>query len=137
MSSFAALASALAVGVIAGCTSDTFTAGDGGDAAAACPDEHGEYSVAFTGAGCKVATGPNVCVAQTGCSLTIGVGASIGSVTVDATGSFDGAQIQQGPDTRTGCTGTWGGSGIAIDCGGTGTSQSCVATLTRTSLTCN
>ena len=39
-----------------------------------------------------------------------------------------------------GCTGSWSSttSNLTIDCGGTGTSQSCVVTLTRTSkASCN
>jgi hypothetical protein len=53
-------------------------------------------------------------------------------------GSFTGAAITEGTGNRTGCTGTWnaGTSTLTVDCGGVGSSQSCIATLTRSSLTC-
>lgn len=61
-----------------------------------------------------------------------------GTVTVDTSGDFTGGAIKEGSVQRTGCTGTWdtATSQLTVDCGGMGSSQSCVATLTRTGNTC-
>jgi hypothetical protein len=53
-------------------------------------------------------------------------------------GSFDGAALTEGTVDRTGCTGTWDAttSTMTVDCGGTGSSQSCVVALTQTGTKC-
>jgi hypothetical protein len=66
-------------------------------------------------------------------------GAAInGTVTVDMSGAFSIGALTEGSTQRVGCTGTWNAaaSQLTVDCGGVGTSQSCVATLTRTGNTC-
>jgi hypothetical protein len=106
-----------------------------------CPDQHGAYTIALSGQGCGdlSATGPE-CVTQSACAITFAStgGGLSGTATLGMDGSFTGAAITEGTGNRTGCTGTWnaGTSTLTVDCGGVGTSQSCVATLTRTSLTC-
>jgi hypothetical protein len=96
------------------------------------------------GAGCgdTSASAPE-CLTQVGCTLTLASnGASgsglNGSVTLDGAGNFSSGAIGEGTGNRTGCTGTWqaGTSTLVVDCGGMGSSQSCVATLTQSSLTC-
>jgi hypothetical protein len=44
-----------------------------------------------------------------------------------------GAALQEGTVNRTGCTGTWDGtlSTMTVDCGGTVSTQACVAALRR------
>jgi hypothetical protein len=117
-------------------------AGDAGP----CPDEHGAYSVALTGAGCgDLAAGAPQCIQQNTCALTFvssgsgGAKALNGNADLVVDGSFTGAAIKEGSVPRTGCTGTWSAatSTLTVDCGGVGNSQSCIATLTRTSMTCN
>jgi hypothetical protein len=53
-------------------------------------------------------------------------------------GNFANGAVMEGSAQRTGCTGTWnaGMSQLTVDCGGMGSSQSCIATLTRTGTTC-
>jgi hypothetical protein len=96
------------------------------------------------GAGCgnTDATAPQ-CLTQVGCTLTLTSAGSAGSglngsVSLDGTGNFTGGAITEGTGGRSGCTGTWqpGNSALVVDCGGMGSSQSCIATLTQTSLTC-
>jgi hypothetical protein len=57
-----------------------------------------------------------------------------GTVDLDMSGNFANGAVTEGTGQRTGCTGTWntGTSQLTVDCGGMGTSQSCIATLTRT-----
>ena len=120
---------------------DSSNNNDGG----ACPDEHGLYSVSFTGQGCgTISSSAAICISQTSCSITLatsGTGANelSGTTPIGADGSFLGAAIQEGTSSRTGCVGTWdnGGAMLTIDCGGTNTSQSCRAMLMRTAATCN
>jgi hypothetical protein len=106
-----------------------------------CPDQHGAYSISISGQGCGDlnATGSE-CVTQNACTITFASsgGALNGTAMLGMDGSFTGAAITEGTVNRTGCTGTWaaGTSTLTVDCGGIGTSQSCVATLTRTSKTC-
>jgi hypothetical protein len=118
----------------------------GGGDAGPCPDEHGAYSVALAGAGCgDLAASAPQCIQQNTCTITFGSSGSGGTKALngDATllidGVFTGAAIKEGSVQRTGCTGTWNAttSTLTVDCGGVGSSQSCIATLTRTSMTCN
>jgi hypothetical protein len=62
-----------------------------------------------------------------------------GSTPIQNDGAFSNAAINEGSAPRTGCTGAWNGgtSTLVIDCGGTGTGQSCEATLTRMVAACN
>jgi hypothetical protein len=110
-----------------------------------CPDQRGAYSVALSGAGCGDldATAPQ-CITQPVCTITLAATSGSSGTALNGTamlgmdGSFTGAAITEGTVNRTGCTGTWaaGTSTLTVDCGGIGSSQSCVATLTRTSKTC-
>jgi hypothetical protein len=105
-----------------------------------CPDQHGAYSVAISGQGCGNldASAPE-CITQTACAITFASNAALdGSAMLGMDGSFTGAAIMEGTVNRTGCTGTWvaGTSTLSVDCGGVGSSQSCIATLTRTSKMC-
>ena len=118
-----------------------------GDGGGSCPDLGGSYSLSHTGDGCgDLSTDVIECLQQdNACRAQIKVGGGGGTgleaaVTVGSDGSFDGANVKLGSADRSGCTGTWdqGSSTLTIDCGGTGTSQSCVVTLTRTSTaSCN
>ncbi len=121
-------------------------AGDAGGDAPACPDEHGAYSVSVSGAGCgDLDPTAAQCVQQVGCSVSFisnpaGAQRALnGSTAIGADGSFASAAITEGSTSRSGCTGTWDNTSqtLTVDCGGTGSSQSCVATLTRTGATCN
>jgi hypothetical protein len=113
--------------------------------AGACPDQHGAYSIVLSGQGCGDlnASAPE-CITQSTCSITLASSAPSGGNALNGTamlgmdGSFTGAAITEGTVNRTGCTGTWNASASAltVDCGGVGSSQSCIATLTRTSKTC-
>ena len=117
--------------------------GDGGS----CPDISGSYSLAHAGDGCgdladatECVQVDNACGAQMKASGGGGARGVEASVSLDADGSFSGASVKLGSADRSGCTGTWDASAstLTIDCGGTGSSQSCVVTLTRTSTTsCN
>src|SRR5262249_43641937 len=67
------------------------------------------------------------------------VGAALnGTVTIDMTGGFTGGAIKEGTVQRTGCTGVWTRvpSQLTVTSGGVGSTQSRIATLTRTSTTC-
>ena len=127
-----------------GGTRDGGARGDGGS----CPDVGGSYSISHSGDGCgDLSADATECVQQDNtCRAQIkpsGGGGGLGveaTVTIGADGSFEGANVKLGSTDRSGCTGTWDDSTstLTIDCGGTGTSQSCVVTLTRTSTaTCN
>jgi hypothetical protein len=110
-----------------------------------CPDQHGAYTVAISGQGCGNlnASAPQ-CIMQSACSITLASSAATGGNALNGTamlamdGSFTGAAITEGTLNRTGCVGAWNAStkALTVDCGGVGTSQSCRATLTRTSTTC-
>jgi hypothetical protein len=110
-----------------------------------CPDQRGAYSVAISGQGCGDlnASAPE-CITQSACAITFtssaaaGGNALNGAAMLGMDGSFTGAAITEGTSNRTGCVGTWNAnaSALTVDCGGVGTSQSCRATLTRTSKTC-
>jgi hypothetical protein len=111
-------------------------------AAPPCPDELGAYTVMITGAGCgDLAAGAPQCIkaGATACQVQLASQGTAGSalngtVDLDMSGSFASGAVKEGSGQRTGCTGTWNatGSQLTVDCGGVGSSQSCIATLTRT-----
>lgn len=105
-----------------------------------CPDEHGAYSVTLAGQGCGDTSTAAVCITQNACTVTFANngGSLTGSASIAMDGSFTGAAITEGTGNRTGCVGMWNPSTstLTVDCGGVGTSQSCRATLARTSKTC-
>jgi hypothetical protein len=132
--------------VLAACGSKTSNGNpDASFDAGPCPDQHGEYSISLSGQGCGdlAATAPE-CIMQTACGITFASNPASGGQALNGTaslgmdGAFTGAAITEGTSNRTGCTGTWAAatSTLTVDCGGTGSSQSCIATLTRTSKTC-
>jgi len=116
------------------------------DGGLACPVESGLYSLQLSGAGCgDTATSGNECITQTQCTISIDFVSSgsngsglKGSTPIKSDGSFDMAAIDEGSAKRTGCTGTWNQQThtLVVDCGGVNTTQSCIATLVRTSETC-
>ena len=117
------------------------TTADAAFDAGPCPDQHGAYAISISGQGCgDLSASASECVTQSACAITFASsGAALnGTAMLGMDGSFTGAAITEGTVNRTGCTGTWasGTSTLTVDCGGIGTSQSCVATLTRTSKTC-
>jgi hypothetical protein len=123
------------------CSSSSSSSGGG-----ACPDELGAYTVMVTGAGCSDLTaGAPQCIkaGSSPCQVQLvsqgSAGAALnGTVDLDMAGSFANGAITEGTVRRTGCTGTWNSatSQLTVDCGGVGSSQSCIATLTRTGNTC-
>jgi hypothetical protein len=106
-----------------------------------CPDEAGAYSIALTGAGCgNLSATASECVMQDVCTITLTTtgGGLAGTTPLGTDGSFANGAITEGTGNRTGCTGTWdpGKSTLTVDCGGIGSGQSCIATLTRTASSC-
>jgi hypothetical protein len=112
-----------------------------------CPDVFGSYSVAIMGQGCSNlnASAPQcikgtamVCTAHFVSVPPAGPGAVNGAAMLMSDGSFTGAMLIFGTQQRSGCVGTWNGatSTMTADCGGMGSSQSCVVTMTRTSTLC-
>jgi hypothetical protein len=72
-------------------------------------------------------------------SATSGVTPAVnGVVTLQSDGSFSNAALQFGTAQRTGCTGQWDAASqtLTMDCGGMGSSQSCVVTIKRSGATC-
>jgi len=68
-----------------------------------------------------------------------GTGAAVnGVVILQSDGSFSNAALTLGTAQRTGCTGQWDAANqtLTMDCGGMGSSQSCIVTITRTGSTC-
>jgi hypothetical protein len=128
-------------GLLAACGSSNKGSPDASFDAGPCPDQHGAYSIAISGQGCGDlnASAPE-CITQSACTITLASsgGALNGTAALAMDGSFTGAAITEGTGNRTGCVGMWnpGTSVLTVDCGGVGTSQSCRATLTRTSKTC-
>jgi hypothetical protein len=127
--------------VVCACGGKSATVPDASLDAGPCPNQAGAYSIALSGAGCGdlSATAPE-CITQSACAVTFtaSAGGLAGTASLGMDGSFTGAAITEGTGNRTGCTGTWnaGTSTLTLDCGGVGSSQSCVATLTRTSQSC-
>jgi hypothetical protein len=62
-----------------------------------------------------------------------------GILVTNMSGGFDNGALKLGSVARTGCTGTWDAQQgvLTIDCGGMGSTQSCVVTLTRTGKACS
>jgi hypothetical protein len=125
-----------------------------GDASAgACPDVRGSYTITVdpSGSGCgDLDTSAPECIRQSnGCDLEFrsnvsggGPAGVAGAVTLRADGTFIGASLTEGSAARSGCVGAWNPvtATLGIDCGGKGTSQSCVVSLTRVGavgLVCN
>jgi hypothetical protein len=141
MKTFVSMLTAL----LAACGSSSNGSPDASGDAGPCPDQHGAYSVAISGQGCGDlnASAPE-CITQSACTVTFtssapaGGNALNGSAMLGMDGAFLGAAITEGTVNRTGCVGMWSASSstLIVDCGGVGTSQSCRATLTRTSTTC-
>jgi hypothetical protein len=114
--------------------------------ASVCPDELGAYAVTIAGAGCgNLAPGAQQCIeaGASACQVLFisqgNAGSGLnGSVALDMGGNFANGAVVEGNAERTGCTGTWNPmtSQLTVDCGGMGTSGSCVATLTRTGNIC-
>ena len=137
--------SLLVVLVACGSSSKGNNSPDASVDAGPCPDQHGAYSVAISGQGSGDlnASAPE-CVTQSACTITFASSAPAGGNALNGTampamdGSFTGAAITEGTANRSGCVGMWNASTstLTIDCGGVGSSQSCRATLTRTSKTC-
>lgn len=112
-----------------------------------CPDVAGAYAITLTqatGCGSLNVTATECVRSNGGCSFEFrssatsgGAGAIDGTFTLNSSGTFEGAALSEGSASRTGCTGSWSmsTSTMTVDCGGTGTVQSCVATLLRTSTT--
>lgn len=131
----------LALALVA-CSSDTFVAPDGSaeaEAAAACPDLQGRYSVSASGDACPSNMDSNLCVVQSGCIISIqGVTVTAPSIVVSGDGSFSGASVREGLSDRTGCTGSWDPKSLVLTvvCGGNTGTQSCVLALTQSSPTC-
>jgi hypothetical protein len=109
----------------------------------------GAYTMSATGQGCmSLDPSAKECIKETGSLcvilLTSGLPGAMnngidGTATLDSNGDFTNATLKEGSATRTGCTGTWmpgNPSKMVVDCGGMGTSQSCVVTLTRTGDVC-
>jgi hypothetical protein len=108
----------------------------------------GAFSVTTAGAGCGDlnASAPQ-CIkgTATACALHFvsvvsggGTGALNGGADLQKDGTFSGAAILFGTVQRSGCVGKWTSSTstMEVTCGGVGSSQSCTATLTRTSTSC-
>jgi hypothetical protein len=129
--------------------------GSSGDAAPskdaatpACPNVAGSYAVVLvdaTGCGDLSITAPQ-CIQQDplGCAVTfVSQGSSnTAAINGDATlqgRSFTGAQLKEGTVDRSGCSGIWDATTatLTVDCGGTGSVQSCIASLRRTGARCS
>jgi hypothetical protein len=119
--------------------------GGGGDSGGACPDEAGRYTMTIAGAGCgNLSTNNDECVTQSACTINAfalgmgGNGLEASNITIDMLGAFSMAPVKEGNAARGGCVGTWDDakSTLTIDCGGTGSTQSCIVTLTRSSTSC-
>lgn len=137
------IASAIACG---DSTTNGADSGSGGDAAVSCLDETGKYSITSSGSGCgALTTAVPICINQIkACTVSIttdssGANVVSGQIDINADGSMTNATVQEAASTRTGCVGAWdaASSTLTIDCGGTGTSQSCRVTLVRTAASCN
>jgi hypothetical protein len=113
----------------------------------ACPNIGGAYTVVLVdAAGCgDLSASAQQCIQQDaqGCAISfVSMGSSNtaainGNATLQGR-SFMGAQLKEGTADRSGCTGVWDGvtSTLTVDCGGAGTTQSCVVSLRRTGARC-
>jgi hypothetical protein len=132
-----------------GDANDATSTSDASDGAPpACPLVAGAYSVTILdGSGCGATLNANArqCILQAGCAVTFSSTATgnakvalNGAASLQSDGSFTGAAITEGTLARTGCTGSWdsGTSTMTVDCGLTGSSQSCVLAVQRTGSVC-
>lgn len=117
-----------------------------------CPDVRGSYTIAIapgsTGCGNLNVAAPE-CIRQPTCDIELrsnvsggGPAGITGTAPLQNDGVFDSASLTEGTAMRSGCTGSWNASTstLTVDCGGQGTSQSCVVELVRTGpvgLVCN
>lgn len=126
--------------------------GGGGSDAGVCPVLDGAYTITFTGLGCGDLSGDapqciqgggtsgsdcveNLLSKKKGGGDALGVN---GSISLGAGDTFTGASLTLGTIPRTGCIGTWDQiDTLTIDCGGSGTAQSCEVVLTATGNPCN
>ena len=118
-----------------------------GDASAPCPNEQGRYTMKLTGQGCgDTAADASECIQEQSCNVSIDFNSSgssakgiKGQTSIAQDGSFTNAGMQEGSANRSGCIGAWNqtASTLTITCGGTNSSQSCVAVLTRVADNCN
>ena len=118
----------------------------GDDGPASCPDVSGHYTLSAVGAtGCgDLSLAGTECIKQTVCDIAFqstiatGAGGIDGDATLESDGSFANAALKEGSANRSGCSGTWtaGTSTMTVDCGSTGTPQSCVVALQRTASKC-
>lgn len=136
---------------------DGATASDGGggmpdatprrDSGGNCPDVVGLYAITVVdGAGCgDLNPVARQCIRQNTCGILFRsevpqgtIPAINGTANLAADGSFMNATLTEGTVMRSGCTGTWDDatSTMTVDCGGTGSSQSCVLSLLRTNVLC-
>jgi hypothetical protein len=141
-------------GGMAEASSSGITPGEGGavqdatpppaDSGAPCPTVAGSYTIVVSGLGC---TGANPsapeCITQSGCDIKFTSSATAGNAingtaTMDPNGSFMDAALTEGTAMRSGCSGNWSPSlsTMTVDCGGSGSSQSCRLVLTREALVC-
>jgi hypothetical protein len=118
--------------------------------AAACPDVTGSYAVTIVQAvGCgDLSANARQCIRASVasiCDVTFVSASPAGSIlaingnaSIQVDGSFTGAALREGTVQRTGCTGTWDAptSTMTVDCGGSGSAQSCVVSLLRTNTKC-
>jgi hypothetical protein len=120
----------------------------GGGDAGPCPDISGAFGqIATSGQGCGdinasapecIMLAQQICAFQLVSAPTTGKAAVNGVVDLQSDASFSGAALQEGTVQRTGCTGQWSAASqtLTLDCGGMGSSQSCIVTMTRTGSTC-
>jgi hypothetical protein len=123
----------------------------GGEGAASeggsCPDITGTYGQIMTsGLGCgDLNTKAPECIvlAQEVCAFQLTSSSGVipavnGVVNLASDGSFTNASLQFGTIQRTGCTGQWdaGSKTLTLDCGGTGSTQSCVVTMVHSGAPC-
>jgi hypothetical protein len=113
----------------------------------ACPDITGTYGqISTSGLGCgDLNTKAPECIvlAQEVCAFQLTSSSGVipavnGTVVLASDGSFSNASLQFGTIQRTGCTGQWdaGSKTLTLDCGGTGTTQSCVVTMVHSGAPC-
>jgi hypothetical protein len=127
--------------------------GDAGSDApiAACPDVRGAYAIVVVeGLGCGDlnSTAPQ-CIRQgqpAACGIAFrsttsggAMPAVDGNASLENNGTFADASLTEGSVDRSGCTGSWNPatSTLTVDCGGSGSAQSCVLALKRTGAVCN
>jgi hypothetical protein len=120
----------------------------GGTDAGPCPDISGAYGqITLTGQGCGdinamapecIMAAQQICAFQLVSAPSTGNAAVNGAVDLQNDGSFSGAALQFGTVQRTGCVGQWDAATqtLTLDCGGTGSSQSCTVAMKRTGSTC-